>query len=251
MTLQKICPNCHNVTSPEATFCGVCGTNLKDEQALEIRQCPNCGAVLKTTARFCTKSGMSLEAGGGVPATVVQGSVAAETAYQTPLQPEGCPPVNTSAPDPSYEQPFQQEGYRQVVTGGDLKGLDRIIHNYLSFDGRLNRWPYFYRGFVFCGVALAMVMACVALMAIFSNNSDIVAGLIVLVIMLCGLIGILSIVCGLSLSARRCHDLNHSAAMVLLFFVPFVDFFFGLYLIFMPGTAGPNQYGPDPVVYGN
>ena len=33
----------------------------------------------------------------------------------------------------------------------------------------------------------------------------------------------------------------------LLIFIPIVNFFVALYLLFAIGTIGPNQYGPDPL----
>lgn len=46
---------------------------------------------------------------------------------------------------------------------------------------------------------------------------------------------------------RRLHDHNHSAWLCLLLFVPVVNFFFALYLLFAKGDATYNSYGhPRP-----
>ncbi|MEJ2665922.1 MAG: DUF805 domain-containing protein [Deinococcales bacterium] len=47
----------------------------------------------------------------------------------------------------------------------------------------------------------------------------------------------------LSYGARRLHDFNQSAWLYLLMFVPIVNFFMALVLLFAPGTQGPNAYG--------
>ena len=48
------------------------------------------------------------------------------------------------------------------------------------------------------------------------------------------------------LCARRLNDLNHSGWWSVAMLVPFVNFLLGLYLLFAPGTAGSNNYGPAP-----
>lgn len=42
---------------------------------------------------------------------------------------------------------------------------------------------------------------------------------------------------------RRLHDLNKSGWMLLLFFIPLINFFMALYVLLASGTAGLNQYG--------
>ena len=47
----------------------------------------------------------------------------------------------------------------------------------------------------------------------------------------------------LLIAVRRLHDLNKSGWLILLFFVPVIQFFFILYLLIAPGTRGNNSYG--------
>ncbi len=47
------------------------------------------------------------------------------------------------------------------------------------------------------------------------------------------------------LTIQRCHDFNATGWLSLLTLVPFINWVFGL-LLFMPGTDGPNRYGPPP-----
>lgn len=44
---------------------------------------------------------------------------------------------------------------------------------------------------------------------------------------------------------RRLHDRDHSGWMALLILVPVVNIIFGLYILFAPGQAGVNQFGPQ------
>lgn len=47
------------------------------------------------------------------------------------------------------------------------------------------------------------------------------------------------------LSTKRLHDLNKSGWLVLLGFIPIVNLGLLVYLLFFPGTKGPNKFGPD------
>lgn len=50
----------------------------------------------------------------------------------------------------------------------------------------------------------------------------------------------------LRISAQRLHDLNWSAWMLLLHLVPVANLVLALMMLLMPGTHGPNKYGPPP-----
>lgn len=53
-------------------------------------------------------------------------------------------------------------------------------------------------------------------------------------------------VISINYSRRRLHDLDQSGWLSLLMFIPLVNFFFGLYLVFGSGTSGSNRYGQMP-----
>ena len=65
--------------------------------------------------------------------------------------------------------------------------------------------------------------------------------------MLSTLISIVVAVPGFMLSIRRLHDLDRPTWWVIGSFIPLVNFALGCYLLFLEGTHGPNQYGPDPL----
>lgn len=52
----------------------------------------------------------------------------------------------------------------------------------------------------------------------------------------------------LSFMVRRCHDLNKSGWWAALAFVPTINVLFTLYILFVKGTDGSNDYGPDPLL---
>lgn len=50
----------------------------------------------------------------------------------------------------------------------------------------------------------------------------------------------------LAVTVRRFHDQDKSGWMVLLMFVPIIGGLIVLIFMLLPGTEGPNRYGPDP-----
>jgi uncharacterized membrane protein YhaH (DUF805 family) len=122
-----------------------------------------------------------------------------------------------------------------------------------SFDGRVNRAKFWLVViatdvvlFVLFGILAAVTGVSMDVAADGSMPSLGGAGLIA------GLIGLLLVVLGvwigLAMGVKRYHDRNKSGWWVLIALVPVIG---GLwYLIecgFLRGTAGPNQYGADPL----
>lgn len=48
------------------------------------------------------------------------------------------------------------------------------------------------------------------------------------------------------MAKRRLNDLDQSGWLSLLFFIPLANLVLALYLLFWPGSPGPNRYGPKP-----
>jgi uncharacterized membrane protein YhaH (DUF805 family) len=117
-----------------------------------------------------------------------------------------------------------------------------------SFQGRINRakfWLVHLAMWVIMAVVYGMVFGGAALSTdpeAALKSVGTVAGLILLVL------NILVFWIGLAAGVKRWHDRNKSGWWVLIALVPVIG---GLwYLIecgFLPGTAGPNTYGPDPL----
>ena len=107
-----------------------------------------------------------------------------------------------------------------------------------AMSGRIGRVRYLayyslftlmaYIGIAVLGVALAGAVGPLAML---------VAAVIMMIPLL---------VIGFVLVIRRLNDLDKSGWLSLLSLVPLVNAFFGLYLLFAPGTKGDNQYGPQP-----
>ncbi len=114
---------------------------------------------------------------------------------------------------------------------------DQFQEDYLSFDGRINRWPYFWKPFL-----LGLAMSCFLFLCELSLPLSIVA-------ILFKIAPVFNVVVTASFIVRRCHDLDKSGYWGLLTLVPIVNFFFLLYMLFAKGTEGWNQYGPDPLEF--
>ena len=46
---------------------------------------------------------------------------------------------------------------------------------------------------------------------------------------------------------KRLHDLNRPGTHFWMLLIPFYNIYLSLILLFQKGTAGPNNYGPDPL----
>lgn len=145
-----------------------------------------------------------------------------------------------------------------------ILSLDNIKRGYFSFEGRLNRLPYFIRN-VFVNLIFGVFVSSIEMflymhsfyenelttgsfdyIALYSTNILSNATLTILF----GLIIIISLISTwivFSLNVRRCHDLNKSGWWLLLLFIPFVNFLFVLYLLFAKGTEGFNRFGANPL----
>ncbi|MEN0107040.1 MAG: DUF805 domain-containing protein, partial [Pseudomonas sp.] len=89
----------------------------------------------------------------------------------------------------------------------------------------------------------AMTLLAIPILGIFagiSALSSIFGGLLVI-------LGVLAmIVIGVFIGAKRLHDIGWSAWLWLLLLVPAVGSVFAIIMLVVPGTPGPNRYGPPP-----
>ena len=112
-----------------------------------------------------------------------------------------------------------------------------------SFEGRINRGKFW------AGVAVLFAAAVAATLL------DQALGLPVVVevegekIGILGLIvGLANVFLGLAVYAKRWHDRDKSGWWSLIMLVPVIGWFWMLIECgFLPGTAGANRFGPDPL----
>lgn len=127
--------------------------------------------------------------------------------------------VDTSSPPPNNAE----------------NSADVVEESFFSSEGRLRRKTYFIRVLL-----LSIPGAIFSVVSEGSAESGLI-GFLALITIICSIFAIIQAV-------KRLHDINMSGGYWLLFFLPLVNFIFGLYILFKDGTAGPNKYGKDPKV---
>lgn len=110
-----------------------------------------------------------------------------------------------------------------------------IIKLIFSFSGRFNRARYW--GYSF------LLLIPYFFARLFISTESLTLNILALIISVA--VG----VSGISISVRRLHDLDKSGWMILLSFIPIANIILGIYMMFFPGTDGPNYYGADPITY--
>ncbi len=112
-----------------------------------------------------------------------------------------------------------------------------VFQDIFRFSGRRNRKSYFLFGVVSAvglgaiwGIALGL-----------SRNGEWT------MMVLAGLLTIPAAVASWAVAAQRCRDFGWTGWAILLTLIPYLGALFALVILFIPGTAGPNRYGPDPL----
>ncbi len=116
-----------------------------------------------------------------------------------------------------------------------------------SFAGRIGRLRYLAYHLAVTMLIYMVVGALTALVSVFSLDSAPNVGLIV-VLSSIGLVAFFGAMMTATLTyvRRRLNDLDQSGWWGIMILIPFLNFFFGLYLVFAPGSKGSNSYGPAP-----
>jgi uncharacterized membrane protein YhaH (DUF805 family) len=119
----------------------------------------------------------------------------------------------------------------QHLQGRQMSWYLAVLKNYAGFEGRARRTEYW---------MFALVNFCVELVLY------ILAILIHPLFFLIIIYGLAVIVPSLAVASRRLHDIDKSFWWILIGFIPFVGGIILLVFACLPGTQGPNQFGPDP-----
>jgi len=104
-----------------------------------------------------------------------------------------------------------------------------------KFDGRINRAKYW------LGAVVIYVAVWIFGIIFMMTQSKFMAILFLLV-------AFASIWPGLAINIKRWHDRDKSGWWIFISLIPLVGPIWALIEVgFLPGTPGPNQYGPDPL----
>jgi len=110
---------------------------------------------------------------------------------------------------------------------------------YATFDGRWRRrdfWILFLAMFLLS--AITATVESLLLMGITGGA-------------LVSIVQLVHLVPALAAGARRLHDTDKSAWLMLVLLVPVIGMLVLLILYCLPGTVGPNRFGPDPKSVGS
>ena len=241
MALKK-CVGCGIPLGSDAKYCPQCGMTQPEEC-----KCAHCGAAVQAGMCFCPECGQAVSEG-----TTQQASQAQAPAPGVPSAPptdEQPMPRPTNIPPLGMRGDAFGDGASAAGAAGALVGWKEKL---LSFEGRLNRKPYFLRLLAVCvinSIILEIVMFILALIVAVISESSSELGMVLTVLsyVITFVLCLPVMVIGSSLVIRRCHDNDWSGWLYLLCGVPLVNIIFGTVLLFKPGTPGPNRFGPDPL----
>lgn len=113
-----------------------------------------------------------------------------------------------------------------------------------SFTGRIRRIEYFLSGIIGSIVFWIAWLLGIATLFLSAGSGSAGGSAIGVFIGFVALIGVIWF--SLAQGVKRLHDVNKSGWLILLAFIPIINFILGLYMLFADGTVGPNLYGNDP-----
>jgi uncharacterized membrane protein YhaH (DUF805 family) len=120
------------------------------------------------------------------------------------------------------------------------------LKRYADFQGRSRRMEYwmFTLGIVIVEIVL---FALFAALGAFRTGDGAPSPMMWPMLIIFGIFGLAIIVPALAVQVRRFHDQDKSGWFVLLGFIPYVGGLIVLVFMCLPGTSGPNRFGPDPL----
>lgn len=107
----------------------------------------------------------------------------------------------------------------------------------LALNGRIGRVRYFLFG-AYTGFAFAVLALCLIGWMVLTSHQDYMALLIIPYVFV--------LFAHIVIAKRRMNDLGESGWKLLLMFVPLVNIWVGIRMMFCRGTEGENQFGAPP-----
>ncbi|MBB2750356.1 UNVERIFIED_ORG: uncharacterized membrane protein YhaH (DUF805 family) [Rhizobium aethiopicum] len=127
-----------------------------------------------------------------------------------------------------------------------------LKQKYATFSGRASRSEYWW--FMLFYFLALFVLGFLAGVLAFATSGGGAASPVSYAVVICGLAILAVFLPLISLTVRRFHDRNISGwwylAIFVLSFIPYVGIVAGLAILVisvLPGTEGPNKFGPDPL----
>ncbi len=136
---------------------------------------------------------------------------------------------------------------------GFTESIRSCYGQYATFSGRASRSEFwFFRLFVI----LVLLVSALPFFVFGELNAhrepNFAANPVQTILSLLGGLILLIVVAGsiiplIAVAVRRVHDTNASGWFVLIWYVPYIGSLVSLVWACLPGTAGENNYGPDPL----
>lgn len=123
------------------------------------------------------------------------------------------------------------------------------LRRYADFSGRSRRkeyWMFTLGILIVFTIVSAVVGGIAGALGGATNSSNGVAGLGLAGMGILGLMGLAIIIPSLAVQVRRLHDQDRTGWWILIGFIPYLGGLVMLVFMCLPGTRGPNSYGPDP-----
>ena len=120
------------------------------------------------------------------------------------------------------------------------------LKRYADFQGRSRRMEYW---MFTLGIAIVEIVlfALFAMLGGFRTSDGGPSAMFWPMMIIFGIFGLAIIVPALAVQVRRFHDQDKSGWFVLLGLIPYVGSLIVLVFMCLPGTPGPNRFGPDPL----
>lgn len=120
-----------------------------------------------------------------------------------------------------------------------------VLKKYATFSGRARRTEFWV--FVLINAIISIILSIIdgligmdAKRSVGTMTYNFSGGL------LSGIYGLAVLLPSIAVQVRRLHDTNRSGWWILIDLVPLVGWIILLVFNVLPGTPGPNRYGPDP-----
>lgn len=126
---------------------------------------------------------------------------------------------------------------------GMMEAVRLFFNRYTDFRGRSRRAEYWWVQLFHILVLLVPYILLFAIGGIQSGEMNILGVILMIAILVYALAVLIP---GLAVSFRRLHDRDMSAWWLLIGLIPYLGSLVLLVFYVLPGTKGPNKYGPDP-----
>jgi uncharacterized membrane protein YhaH (DUF805 family) len=121
------------------------------------------------------------------------------------------------------------------------------LRRYADFSGRSRRKEYwmFILGYFLLYAVLGIVFFAGGDFSGYDPAMG-MTGLPLALVMVFGVVTLALIIPSIAVQVRRFHDQDKSGWLVLLSFIPYIGGIIVIVFMCLPGTVGPNRFGPDP-----